>query len=124
MRNHRGYSSVGRSGATYDLGRYRRAPVAKWNRRKGFVTMVWNWTRASSASVRYSRIAAWILVGLSIFALAEAVRGVFFFDGWHRIAYVTAFFSMGLANLSNASATLLPDGQESRALRLAVTPLV
>ena len=85
--------------------------------------MVWNRTGTSSASNRFTRIAAKFLVGLSIFTLAEAVRGVFVFDGWHRIAYVTAFVSMSLANLANASGTLLPEGQKSGALRLAVTPL-
>lgn len=85
--------------------------------------MVWNWTGASSAPIRFSRIAAKILVGLSIFTLALAVSGVFLYDGWHRIAYVTAFVSMSLANLANASGTLLPESQRSRALRVAVTPL-
>ncbi len=56
--------------------------------------------------------------------LALAVNGVFLYGGWHRIAYVTAFVSMSLANLANASATLLAEGQKSRTLRLAVTPLV
>lgn len=86
--------------------------------------MVWNWTGTSSAFVRFSRVAARILVGLSIFTLALAVSGIFLYDGWHRIAYVTAFVSMSLANLANASAALLPEGQKSRALRSAVTPLV
>lgn len=85
--------------------------------------MVWNLTRTLSNSIRFSRIAAKILVGLSIFTLALAVSGIFLYDGWHRIAYVTAFVSMSLANLANASGTLLPEGRQTRALRLAVTPL-
>jgi hypothetical protein len=84
--------------------------------------MVWNWT-GTSASMRFSRTAAKILVGLSAFTLALAVSGVFLYDGWHRIAYVTAFVSMSLANLANASATLLPESQKSSALRSVVTPL-
>jgi hypothetical protein len=85
--------------------------------------VVWNWAETLSASIRFSRIAAKILVGLSIFTLALAVNGVFLYDGWHRIAYVTAFVSMSLANLANASGILLPEGRKSRALRSAVTPL-
>jgi hypothetical protein len=63
------------------------------------------------------------LAGLSIFTLALAVGGFFLYEGWHRIAYVTAFVSMSLANLALSAATLLPPGRESRALGLVVTPL-
>jgi hypothetical protein len=87
------------------------------------MNMVWNRTGTPHTPIRFTRTAAKVLVGLSIFTLALAVSGVFLYDGWHRIAYLTAFVSMSVANLANASGTLLPQGRESRALRLAVTPL-
>ena len=63
------------------------------------------------------------LAGLSLFVLALAVLGGVLYDGWHRIAYVTAFTTMGLANLGWAVGSLLPEGPLSRLLRAAVSGL-
>jgi hypothetical membrane protein len=73
--------------------------------------------------IRLTRTGATALVGVSIFTLALAVGGVFPYDGWHRVAYVSAFVAMSLANLATASGTFLPRGRARRALLLAVTPL-
>jgi hypothetical protein len=75
------------------------------------------------AAVRLTRTGAKVLAGLSIFTLALAVGGVFLYDGWHRVAYVTAFVAMSLVNLITASGSFLPLGRARRALRVAVTPL-
>ena len=80
-------------------------------------------TGTPHAPVRLTRTGAKALVGLSIFTLALAVGGVFLYDGWHRVAYVTAFVAMSLANLATASSSFLPLGRARRALLLAVTPL-
>lgn len=69
--------------------------------------------------------AAWarVLAGLAIFALLIAVSGVFLYEGWHRVAFVVAFTTMGLGNLGLAAGSLLPDSRWSRVLRGAIVPL-
>lgn len=63
------------------------------------------------------------LAGLALLVLSLALLGGFLYDGWHRIAYVLAFTTMGLANLGWAIGSLLPDGSLSRLLRGAVSAL-
>ena len=75
------------------------------------------------AAFRPTRTGAKALVGLSIFTLALAVGGVFLYDGWHRVAYVTAFVTMSLVNLITASGSFLSLGRAHRTLRVAVVPL-
>lgn len=63
------------------------------------------------------------LAALSIVIFGLAVLGGFLYDGWHRIAYVTAFTAMGVANLALALGNLLPEGPVARRLLIAVGPL-
>jgi hypothetical protein len=62
------------------------------------------------------------LAGLALCVLVLAALG-FLYEGWQRVAYVTAFVSMGLANLAWAVGSLVPEGRWSTALRAAVSPL-
>lgn len=63
------------------------------------------------------------LAGLALLVLGLALLGGFLYHGWHRIAYVTAFTTMGLANLGWAIGSLLPEGPLSRLMRGAVSTL-
>lgn len=63
------------------------------------------------------------LMILSIFILLLAVMGGFLYDGWHRIAYVTAFTTMGIANLAQGYVSLHPEGRFSRVALAVISPL-
>jgi hypothetical protein len=79
------------------------------------------WTGNRQLPDRLPSTWARMLAGLAVLILAMAVGGLFLYDGWHRVAYVTAFAAMGLANLAWAVGSLLPEGRPSRALRTAVS---
>lgn len=63
------------------------------------------------------------LVALALFILLLALAGLSLYDGWHRLAYVTAFVAMALGNLALAAQRLLPNGPAKRLAALALLPL-
>ncbi len=63
-----------------------------------------------------------LLIGLSIFILVIAAFGLFLYDGWQRVAYVTAFLSIGFGNLVWGVGSLLPEEEGAKAWRNASFP--
>ena len=80
------------------------------------------WTAPRQLPERLPPYWAKALAGLALSVLLLAAAG-FFYEGWQRVAYMTAFVSLGLVNLAWAVGSLLPEGRSSRALRAAVAPL-
>ncbi len=78
----------------------------------------------SGAPKRFSPIQARLLIGLSLFILLIAMFGMFLYDGWQRVAYVTTFTSMGLGNLATGVGSLLPEERGGRHLRTAAYPFI
>ena len=72
---------------------------------------------------RLSPVTVRVLVGVSIVPLLLAVSALFLYDGWHRVAYVSAFLLIGLTNLVRALGSVLPEERGAKLARLAVTPL-
>jgi hypothetical protein len=81
------------------------------------------WTGRQQIPDRLSRRLALGLGLLSLATLALAVSGFYLYAGGHRVAYVTAFTTMSLANLAWAVSSLMPNESQSRALRFAISPL-
>ncbi|HEU0116435.1 MAG TPA: hypothetical protein VFQ80_17225 [Thermomicrobiales bacterium] len=81
------------------------------------------WTGRPQLPDRLPRRLAIGLGVLSLATLGIAVGGWFLYEGGHRVAYVTAFTTMSLANLAWAIGSLLPDEAQSRALRFVISPL-
>lgn len=69
------------------------------------------------------RFARWLLV-LSAVMLLIAGLGLTLYDGWYRVAYVSAFVLIGLSNTLWAVGSLIPDGPRSLFLRSAMRPAV
>ena len=72
---------------------------------------------------RLSPLTVRVLVGVSIIPLLLAVSALFLYDGWHRVAYVSAFALISLTNLVRALGSVLPEERGAKPARLAVTPL-
>lgn len=81
------------------------------------------WNASPRTPDRLAPPAATFLAVLSLSSLAIALGGFFLYTGWQRVAYVTAFVAMGLANLAWAAGSLLPEGRLGRVLRIATGPL-
>lgn len=81
------------------------------------------WTGRQQIPDRLPRRLAIGLGLLSLATLALAVSGFYLYAGGHRVAYVTAFTTMSLANLAWAVSSLMPNESQSRALRFAISPL-
>ncbi|HET7094513.1 MAG TPA: hypothetical protein VFI22_13565 [Thermomicrobiales bacterium] len=81
------------------------------------------WTGRQQLPDRLPRRLAIGLGLLSLATLGFAASGFVLYEGAQRVASVTAFTTMSLANLAWALGSLLPDDARSRALRIAVSPL-
>jgi hypothetical protein len=64
-----------------------------------------------------------LLFGLSALMLVFVALGFFLYDGWHRVAYMSAFFLIGLGNFVWALGSVLPEDERAVALRGATRPV-
>lgn len=87
------------------------------------MTMTNSWAGSSQQPVRVSPKWAKVLAVLSIFILLLAASGLFLYQGGLRIAFVTAFTSMGVSNLILAFSSLRPQQFSSRFWTGAVSGL-
>lgn len=63
------------------------------------------------------------LIGLSVALLGIALLGFSLYDGWHRVAYVSAFVLIGLGNFLYAMGSVLPESPGATAVRGLVRPI-
>lgn len=64
-----------------------------------------------------------LLFGLSASMLVLVALGFFLYDGWHRVAYMSAFSLIFLGNFLWALGSVLPEDERAVALRGAVRPI-
>ena len=76
------------------------------------------WNVAGPLSPRMSLM----IGGLALSSFAIAILGGLVADGWHRVAYVSAFVLMGLGNLCLAVGSRVPDANMGRAIRALSIP--
>lgn len=69
---------------------------------------------------RFSPVFARWLIVLSLVIVGIAGLGFYLYDGWHRVAYVTAFLLIGLGNTAWALGSLLPEDRTAATLRGSV----
>lgn len=72
---------------------------------------------------RLSPGAARFVLGLAAVALGIAGLGFALYDGWQRVAYVSAFLLMSLANVLLALGSLLPEQRGGRLARIVMQPV-
>ena len=63
-----------------------------------------------------------VVAGLAIFNLAIAASGVVVYEGWPRVAHVSALGLVSLTNLAWALGSILPEERGGKGLRDAVVP--
>ncbi len=61
-------------------------------------------------------LARWLIV-LSLAIIGIAGLGLVLYDGWHRVAYFSAFLLIGAGNFAWALGSLLPDDRLAASLR-------
>ena len=77
------------------------------------------WQAPGRLSFSYARL----LFGLSALMLVFVALGFFLYDGWHRVAYMSAFFLIGLGNFFWALGSVLPEDDRAATLRGATRPV-
>jgi hypothetical protein len=66
---------------------------------------------------RFSPVLARWLIVLSLVIIGLAGMGLVLYDGWHRVAYFSAFLLIGGGNFAWALGSLLPDSRTAATLR-------
>ncbi len=72
---------------------------------------------------RLTPTGAKVVLGLAVAVLGLAGLGLFLYDGWHRVSYVSAFGLIVVGNVLLALGSLLPDGRGGRVARVAARPV-
>ena len=76
-----------------------------------------------TAQGRLSRTATRVSLALATSMLVLAVLGAFTYDGWHRVAYVSAFLLISLGNALHAFGSILPEDRGGKLARQAMAPV-